>query len=109
MQSPALLLLLCLAFPLALAAGQGRWKSESVITTIGTGTVTLVPDVGVVSLQITAKNDTMLEAREAAAQAASAVKDAVSAIDGINATSDITTTGITSQPEYVRTVQLWIV
>lgn len=68
------------------------------ITVAGTGTVTLVPDTGHVSVGVTISKPTVKAAREAAAKSMTAIIAALRAL-GIDE-KDIKTTGLNLYPQY---------
>lgn len=71
------------------------------LTVSGMATVTEVPDTAKVNLAVSVSKPTAAEAREEAASTAESVLKAVGAVQGINGGSDITTSDISLQPNYV--------
>ncbi|KAL4855579.1 periplasmic immunogenic protein [Chlorella vulgaris] len=71
------------------------------LTVSGMATVTEIPDTAKVNLAVSVSKPTAAEAREEAATTAESVLKAVGAVQGINGGSDITTSDISLQPNYV--------
>ena len=66
----------------------------------GTGSVQAEPDLGLVSLRVLSTQPSAAEAAAAAAQVAAAVTGALGALPGINATQDVTTTGVSLHEQW---------
>lgn len=91
--------LVALAVLLFVGAASAR---NGTVSTNGNGVVTVVPDIAKVSLSVSATRKSVIDARDDAAEATAAVLDALSAVQGLNASRDVATTDISVSPQYVR-------
>ncbi|EFN52622.1 hypothetical protein CHLNCDRAFT_54354 [Chlorella variabilis] len=71
------------------------------LSVTGSATVTEMPDNAKVFLSVSVTKPTAAEAREEAAATADAVMAAVGGVEGINGASDISTSDISLQPNYI--------
>lgn len=90
-----------------LATAMARGSSESdtpYIQVVGQSSLTVTPDMAVVSFTVTSTKPSAAAARDTGAELTNSTLNALSALNGLNQTTDVSTTNVNIQPQ---TVSSW--